>query len=222
MTAHMDASVLIILETFFGKYTRLKYNKGEIILRAGDTPLGVFYLKKGYVRQYMVDESGTTFMLHIFKPTAFFPMTWVVNNETNRYYLEAVTPIEVWRAPKDAVRKFLYDYPAVVHDLTHRLLLGISGMRHRMYYLVMGSACRKTILLLLYLADSFGEKDGSSIVLPVPVTHREIAAWIGTTRETASLQVGILKNRGLILYRRRQLIIPSVTMLEEEIARQGN
>jgi CRP/FNR family transcriptional regulator len=170
----------------------------------------------------MIDESGTTLMLHIFKPTAFFPMTWVVNNETNRYYLEAVTPIEVWRVPKDAVRKFLYDYPAVVYDLAHRLLLGISGIRYRMYYLVMGSACRKTILLLLYLADSFGEKEGSGVVLSVPVTHREIAAWIGTTRETASLQVGILKNRGLILYRRRQLIIPSVTMLEEEITRQGN
>jgi hypothetical protein len=53
----------------------------------------------------MVDESGTTLMLHIFKPNSFFPATWVVNDEPNRYYLEAVTPVELWRASKKAVRE---------------------------------------------------------------------------------------------------------------------
>jgi len=218
MTARMDPSVTKTLETFFGKYTGLKYKKGEVILRAEDTPQGVFYLKKGYVRQYMVSQSGAIFILHIFKQHSFFPMTWVVNDEPNRYYLEAVTPIEVWRAPKEAVKEFLRDYPAVAYDLTRRLLLGMSGLRRRMEYLVMDSANKKTILLLLYLAHNLGEKDGSHVVLPVPVTHREIAAWIGTTRETASLQVSILKKRGLVHYRRRQLIIPSLTSLEKEIA----
>jgi CRP/FNR family transcriptional regulator len=215
----MDPSVTKTLETFFGKYTGLKYKKGEIILRAEDTPQGVFYLKKGYVRQYMVSRSGATLILHIFKQNSFFPMTWVVNDEPNRYYLEAVTPVEVWRAPKEAVREFLHDYPAVTYDLTRRLLLGMSGLRRRMEYLVMDSANTKTILLLLYLAHALCEKEGSHVVLPVPVTHREIAAWIGTTRETASLQVSILKKRGLIHYRRRQLVIPSLTSLEKEIAR---
>jgi len=219
MTARMDASVRTILETFFGKYTRLQYNKGEIILRAEDTPQGVLYLKKGYVRQYMVSRSGVTLMLHIFKPGSFFPVTWVVNDEPNRYYLEAVTPVEIWRAPKEAVRQFLHDYPLVVYDLTRRLLLGISGLRRRIEYLVLDSANKKTILLLLYLAHNLGEKDGSHVVLPVPVTHREIAAWIGTTRETVSLQVSILKKRGFIHYRRRQLVISSFKSLAKEIRR---
>jgi CRP/FNR family transcriptional regulator len=212
----MDSSVIGILETFFSRYTHLTYNKGDIILRAGDIPQGVFYLTKGYVRQYMVSQSGAMLILHIFKPNSFFPMTWVVNDEPNRYYLETVTPVEVWRAPKEAVREFLHDYPAVAYDLTRRLLLGMSGLRRRMEYLVMDSANTKTILLLLYLAHNLGQKEGSRVVLPVSATHREIAAWIGTTRETASLQMSILKKRGLIHYRRRQLVIPSLKNLEKE------
>ncbi|MCX6791464.1 MAG: Crp/Fnr family transcriptional regulator [Candidatus Gottesmanbacteria bacterium] len=215
----MDSSVTKTLETFFGKFTRLKYGKGVIILRAEDAPRGVMYLKRGYVRQYMVDESGTILMLHIFKPNSFFPMTWVVNDEPNRYYLEAVTPVELWRAPKKAVREFLHDNPLVVYDLVRRLLLGLCGCRHRIEHLVTGTAYKKTVLLLLYLARSLGEKEVSAIVLPVPVTHWEIAAWIGTTRETASLQVAILKKLGLIHCRRRQLVIPSLKRLETEIAR---
>jgi len=213
----MDPSVITKLETFFGKFTRLKYGKGEMILRAEDTPQGVFFLKKGYVRQYTVSRSGATLMLHIFKQNSFFPVTWVLTNEVNRYYLDAMTSVEICRAPKEAVRKFLYDNPPVVYDLVRRLLLGLCGMRRRMEDLVMGTAYTKTILLLLYLARSFGEKEVSAIVFPVPVTHREIAAWIGMTRETASLQVALLKKRGLIQYRRRQLVIPSFEVLEKEI-----
>ncbi len=215
----MDSLVAETLEAFFGKFTRLTYRKGDVILRAEDTPRGVLYLKKGYVRQFTVSRSGTMLILHIFKPGSFFPMTWVINNEPNRYYLETVTPVEIWRAPKEAVRKFLHDNPPVVYDLARRLLLGLCGCRRRIEHLITGTAYQKTVLLLLFLARNLGEKDASSVVLPVPLTHREIASWIGTTRETASMQVAILKKRGLIDCRRRQLVIPSIKSLEKEITR---
>jgi CRP/FNR family transcriptional regulator len=213
----MDSVLIKVLDTFFQKYTRLKYKKGDVILRAEDTPQGVFYLKKGYVRQYMVAESGAMLMLHIFKPNSFFPMTWVLNDTPNTYYLEAVTSVDVWRAPKDAVKEFLRDHPDVVMNLTQRLLLGMSGLRHRIEFLVMSNAYQKTLLLLLYLAENLGEIENGEVVLPVPVTHREISAWIGTTRETASLQVETLKKHGLIMYRKRQMIIPSIKNLEKEL-----
>lgn len=215
----MDTSISDILDDFFGKFTRLKYKKGDIILRSEDTPQGVFYLKKGYVRKYMISETGAMLVLHIFKPNSFFPMTWVLNDTPNIYNFEAMTPVEIMRAPRETVREFLEAHPTVVYNLASRLLLGISGMMKRMEYLVMDSALKKTILLFIYLGQNIGEKEGTSIVIPVPVTHREIAAWIGTTRETASLQVEALKKRGLISYRRRQVVIPSMKVLEKEVAK---
>jgi CRP-like cAMP-binding protein len=95
----------------------------------------------------------------------------------------------------------------------------MSGLRHRIEFLVMSNAYQKTLLLLLYLAENLGEKENGGVVLPVPVTHREISAWIGTTRETASLQVETLKKHGLISYRKRQMTIPSVKNLEKEFVR---
>lgn len=215
----MDSILIKILDTFFGKFTKMKYKKGEIIMRAEDTPQGIFYLKKGYVRQFMVSQSGAMLMLQIFKPNSFFPLMWALNDTVNTYYYEAMTPVEVWRAPKAAVVEFLHEYPAVTFNLSRRLLMGLVGMQRRMEYLVMDNAYDKTLLLLLYLAQNLGEKEGKGVVLPVPVTHREISAWIGTTRETASLQVEMLKKRGLITYRKRQLFISSVKALESELGK---
>ncbi len=215
----MDSILITVLDAFFEKFTRMKYKKGELIMRAEDIPQGVFYLKKGYVRQYMVSRSGAMLMLHIFKPGSFFPMMWALNDTPNTYYYEAMTSVEILRAPKESVKEFLLEYPQIVYNLAQRLLLGITGLQRRMEYLVMDTAYTKAVLLLLYLARNLGEKEGAGVVLPVPVTHREISAWIGTTRETASLQVETLKRRGLISYRKRQLIIPNFKTLEKELTR---
>ena len=37
---------------FFEVYPTLNFKKKETILRAGDTPSGVYFLKKGYARLY--------------------------------------------------------------------------------------------------------------------------------------------------------------------------
>ncbi len=212
-----DPSVIKKLEIFFRQFSKVIYEKGEIILRAEDTPVGVYFLQEGFVRQSLVSSSGEMFIIHVYKPGSFFPLMWVVNDTPNTYYFEAMTPVEIWHAPREAVREFLADHPAVVYDFASRLLAGVTGMMKRMAYLVMENAYTKTMLLLLYLAHSLGEKERSGVILPVPVSHREISAWIGTTRETASLQVERLKKRGLIVYRKRQLIIPSLRALEKEI-----
>ena len=213
----MDSILFGTIEGFFGKYTKMKFKKGEVIIRAEDAPQGVFYLKHGYVREYLTGETGSMLMLHIFKPNAFFPMTWAVNDTQNIYYFEAMTPVEVWRAPKEAVREFLHKHPEVVYNFASRLLSGVTGVLKRLEQLIAEDAYTKTVLLLLYLSQNLGEKKNGNVMLPIPVTHREISAWIGTTRETASLQVERLKRAGLIRYQHRMLVIPGISALEKEI-----
>lgn len=203
---------------FFASYTPLTYKKGEMILRAEDPPYGVYYIEKGVVRQYAINGSGETLMLQLYRPGAFFPMTWVISDAPNRYYFEAATPVSIRRASRDEVKRFLNDHPEVLKDFVERLLTGVVGLWSRMEQLVLESAYTKTILLILYYASKFGVADRDAVSLELSPTHREIAAWIGTTRETASLQVEVLKKKKLIATRGRQLTIPSLPALEKELS----
>ena len=76
---------------------------------------------------------------------------------------------------------------------------------------------KKTVNIIFYMAQILGEKEGEGIRIPLLFAHRELASWIGTTRETASLQVESLLHKGIIAYRRRQLIIPSFRKLAAEV-----
>lgn len=203
---------------FFASHTLLTYKKGEMILRADDIPQGVSYIEKGVVRQYSINGSGETLMLQLYRPGAFFPMTWVVNNTPNHYFFEAATAVAIRRVPRENVKKFMDDEPEVLKDFVERLLIGVTGLWSRIEHLVLDSAYAKTILLMLYYAEKFGKKEAKGVALEVSPTHKEISAWIGTTRETASLQIEALQKKKLLVSRGRQLIIPSLSALEKELS----
>lgn len=202
-----DPQAVRRLEDFFAHYTAIEYKRGEVILRAEDIPFGVYYLYRGYVRQYLLAPSGETFIVHIYKPGSFFPLTWVLNDTPNIYHFESMTPARVVRAPKEAFVSLLKEHPDALLYATQRLASGLSGFVSRVAQLVLDDAYTKTILLLLYYAENFGETMEEGIALRIPLTHREIASWIGTTRETASIQMEKLLHDGLVVTKGRLLII---------------
>lgn len=205
------------IDSFFSSYQPMSYKKGELLLRAEDVPFGVYFLKNGFVRQYLLSPSGETFIVHIYKPGSFFPLTWILNDTPNVYHFEAMTPVTVVRAPKDLFLEFLKEHCDVLYYATQRLALGLAGFVSRVAQLILDDAYTKTILLLLYYAENFGEKTKEGIMLTIPLTHREIASWIGTTRETASLQVETLVKKGLLTTKGRLLIIRDESTLQKEI-----
>lgn len=209
-----DPQAVEKIHAFFAPYQSMSYKKGEPILRAEDAPFGVYFLEKGYVRQYLLAPSGETFIVHIYKPGSFFPLTWIIADAPNVYHFEAMTPVTIVRAPKGEFVDFLKEHKDALYYAMQRLSLGLSGFVSRVAQLVLDDAYTKTILLVLYYAENFGEKTPHGIELTIPLTHREIAAWIGTTRETASLQAETLVSQGLLKTKGRLLIIPSVENLK--------
>ncbi|MDP2632790.1 MAG: cyclic nucleotide-binding domain-containing protein, partial [Candidatus Curtissbacteria bacterium] len=87
----MKNSELHELDKIFRKLKPIHFKRGEIIIRAGDAPPGIFYLKSGYVKVYSVSRSGEQLTLIIFKPGDIFPVSWAINSTKNEYFAETMT-----------------------------------------------------------------------------------------------------------------------------------
>lgn len=192
---------------FFGKQTEIAFKKGETIIEAGADPSGVFYLQKGFVRQYSISDEGQELTLHFFKPGSFFPLFWAVNNEPNRYFYESFNATETFLAPKEQFLTFLKNEPEILFDLTSRLLYGLHGLLTRVEYLISADAKHRVFGTLLFLAKHFGQKTDGKVFLTEKFTHQDIARIAGTTRETVSRELEKLNGEGIISQRRQQLII---------------
>ena len=80
----MASKVTETLDIFFSQFKRRDYKKGEILIRADENPTGVLYVTAGNVREYAISSKGEELVVNIFKPGAFFPMTWGINQTENR------------------------------------------------------------------------------------------------------------------------------------------
>lgn len=211
----MDRAINEKIDTFFSQFKRQTYKKGEILVRADDDPAGVFYLKAGMVKEYAISKKGEEVVVNIFKPSAFFPMSWAINDTPNVYYFEAATEAEVFRVPKEKVLAFVTNNPDILYNLLSRVYKGTDGLLTRMVYLMGGSAYDRLIAELLIQAKRFGGKT-TKVVLPISET--DLATQSGMTRETISRAMKILKDKGLIVFARNRLVIHDPGKLEEELA----
>lgn len=211
----MDEKVRIIVDSFFSSYPSHTYKKGELLVRADDQPRGVMYLVKGSVKVYAISHKGEEVVVNIFTVNSFFPLSWAIAGLDNSYYYEALEPVTLRRAPKEAVVEFLKKNPDVVFDLLTRMYRGVDGLLVKMTYLMGESAYVRLVGELLINAKRFGiftEK-----LCSVKITERELAARTGLTRETVSRQIHELKKKGLLTVTRDAINITDITALEKEI-----
>lgn len=212
----MSISVTDKLNGFFSKLKKHHYKKGEIILRGGDSPQGVYFIDKGYVKDYSISKEGEELTLIIFKSEDFFPMQWVFNNKPNTHYFEAMSAVELWRCPKEEFINFIEANPEIFFELTSHILTRMGGIMQRMEYLAFGNAYEKVASILMICAERFGKKEGEEIIIQVSLTHRDIANLLGLTRETASIEIKKLERKNLIAYRGRHLVVKDVSGLKKE------
>ena len=204
------------LEHFFSQSKPLHYKKGDILVRADDPIFGVFLLKKGLVRQYVVSEKGDDLTIHIYKPVCFFPIMLVFYSVSNPYYFEAMDDIEVWRMPPEKVTEFLKSEPDVLLDLTRRFAAGLVGLSTRIENLMFKDTYGRVASLLTYFAKRFGRSEEGLTVIKLPLTHKDLAAWVGAPRENVSRQIEKLKKKGLITIDNHVIGVKDIHKLEEE------
>lgn len=211
----MDQSVRQKTNEFFKGQKFIKYKKGDIIIRPDDPIFGIYLITKGFVRQYAISEEGDEVTINLFRPQAFIPMMIVLSGTDNKYYFEAASDVEAFRAPTEKTLEFLKSQPEVLLDLTKRFAQGLIGLSQRIENLMFEDASTRINSLLNYLTGRFGEKQGSQILINLPLSHKDIAAWANLTRETTSRQLERLTKEGIITYSNHFITVLKPTEIED-------
>lgn len=212
----MDTEINVKIANFFAQFKNQIYKKGEILIRADEAPSGIFYIKSGMVKEYLLTKNGDELVVNIFKPGSFSPMSWAMNDTPNEFYFEAVTQSEIYKAPREKVITFLKENTDVLFDLLARVYRGTDGLLLRMAYLMSGEAYERLITELMIHAKRFGEKGGNNEIV-IQISEKDLADRAGLTRETISRELKKLKERQLATFAKGQIVIPNIERLEEEL-----
>ena len=212
----MDTSVAAKIDDFFSKYPEKHFDKGYILASANEDLPGIIHLIEGQVRQYDITSQGGEVVVNVFKPPAFFPMSWAINRMPNRYFFEAATSLRAHIAPPEEAIAFLQSNPDVMFDLLARLYSGVEGIQRRMAHLMGGTAKTRLLFELITEIKRFGTKqpDGS---YTMALHEDELARRAGLTRETVNREIMELKRSSKVSVDHKQLTVGDLSALEHEL-----
>lgn len=211
-----EADALGKLARFFSKGRLLAYKKRTTILRFDDTPSGLFYIKNGFVRQYILSADGQEFTSVIYKPGDVFPIRWAITAAPIKSYFESLTPVVLWKVPREKFLDFMKDDTDVYLKVISRILNRLDVIVERMEHLAFGNAAAKVASALLIVTERFSKKVGKIYIVPIPLTHKDIAAMVGMSRETASIEIKRLERKSIIGYKKRFIVVKNLKKLREE------
>jgi len=214
----MDTLIHDKVTLFFKTYPKRTYPKDQIIIFGGESPEKVFFILSGRISQYDISYRGDEIVTNIFKTPAFFPMSWAINGNQNKYFFKAEESTEVHIAPPEDVIKFLKENPDVMFNLLARLYRGVDGVLERAVHLMSGSAKSRVIYELIIEANRFGQKLKNERY-QLKVTEIQLGTHAGLARETISREIKHLKDSGLIEVIDNALIIKDLNALKNELIR---
>jgi CRP-like cAMP-binding protein len=202
------------LQNYFEKYPTIKYKKRQVILKPGDEVPYIGFLKSGFVRVYNLSENGQETTIQTFRPLFYFSMNYAITGEKNRYFFEAISPVELWTAPKDKTLEFIKGDEELAKELVKTFLNDYLDLTERLHLLLAGNAYTKVAGVLTSLIDNYGEKINAETTIPFNTPHRLIASMTGLTRETVTLQILKLEKQGLVENKGKRITVKDVEKLK--------
>lgn len=208
-----DAQIAALVQAFQSG-TRLKYNKGEFIIRPGETPTGVFYIETGLVKAYDITKYGEENLLIIRKDKEVFPLIWSITGQGRHVIYQAMVETTVWRLSRDVYLTHLKDDHDTLAGLTAMILEMYRIHSERIINLEYRTVRERLISFMLIMSQRFGRKIDEGILVDVPLRQQDIASSINASRETTSRELSALEKKGLIATNPQYVILRDIEKLK--------
>lgn len=201
--------------SLFKQGTKLTYNKGEYIIRPGESPSNMFYIDEGLVKAFNISKYGEENLLIIRKPHEIFPLIWAITGQERKIIYQALTPTTVYRIDRNIFKEYLYSNPEVLYPFIDLITQQYRMHSERILNLEYRTVRERLVSFLLTMSRRFGKNTSEGILIDVPLKHQDIASSINASRETASRELGALEKKGLIQNKQSYITLPNKQGLKD-------
>ncbi|UJF31032.1 Crp/Fnr family transcriptional regulator [Kaistella sp. 97-N-M2] len=174
----------------------LHFNKGETIFEDGDTPKGVFFIKKGTAKLSKQGVYGKEQILRFIKEGDLIGYRSLLCGENLQAKGEAMTEVEATFLPADIFLHLLEVDPKLSFVMLQKIAFELGESSNTVTFLAQKTVRERLAEILLLLEQKLGTDPEGFI--KISLTREEIANIIGTATESAIRLISEFKQDGLI------------------------
>lgn len=194
-------------DLFLRHSSRCTYRKGQTIFHEDDDASEVFYLAEGMARIYCVSPSGELTIYWYCVTGELFGAGGITGSMKQSVNGQAISSCTVYRMLRPTFEQMIKLNSQLAYNalklMGARLRLAcdtVSDMRTE-------RTSSRVAKALLRLAHNCGVPTEQGIRLDAPITHQEVANFVGASRQTVSVILGEFEQRGFIAHSSRQIVI---------------
>ncbi len=210
----MDEKIQKKIVSFYNQFETIKYKKGQILFRAGENLNTAYIEKTGFLRAYVI-SGDREISLPTLRPLTFCAGINGLHKKQNKYFVEAITAVELWAIPMDEYVKFIESDKEILNAVNNNLINDLIDLSDNWRQIVAGDAESKVAGLICLIAKDIGEKNGNEILVNFNTPHRVLASMTGLTRETVTLQILKFQKQGYLYNKKRKMVIKNIAKIKE-------
>ena len=190
------------------------YPKGALLFMERQDARGAFVLCEGEVKLSISSSEGKTLIMRVAKAGEILGLMAAMSGGAYEVTAETIHPCQVAFVRREDFQRFVAKYPEASQGVARQMTMQYQSACEQLRTVGLSASAQEKLarLLLTWSAGIEQTKGGTRIT--IPLTHEEIAEFIGTTRETVTRTLSDFKVRHLVAIQGSTMMIPSRAALE--------
>lgn len=193
--------------------TERRFPKGTPIFSKVDPANALYIIKDGKVRILSLSDKGTETIVHILKEGEIFGEL-LLSEEQRAFTAVAGTDALVTVLSKGSLTELLTAIPTISKNFIRLLSKRLAKVERDFGDFGHTWSYNRLAKVLLRLCEEHGKETPTGTVIPLRLTHEDLANLIGTTRETVTTQMIRFRRRGLVTRQDRFLVVNKARLAE--------
>ena len=199
-------------------HTERRFNKGEYIYLPEEEADRVYFLFDGSVKIGTYSENGKEVTKAILHRGEVLGLLSVMGEEKRRDFAQAMEETVVCSVPVSEMKAMMREHGKLNQFVMKMLGSRMLEMEQRLESLVFKDSRSRIIEYLQNLAHKRGQRVGYEMLVRKFLTHQEIANLTATSRQTVTTVLNELRNKNILTFNRKRLLIRDMDLLAKELA----
>jgi CRP/FNR family transcriptional regulator, cyclic AMP receptor protein len=195
------------LDNFLSSCNLRRYDRGQTIIFAGDTPRTLFYLVSGAVSVILEDEDGKEVIVAYLNPGDFFGEMGLFDSQKSRSACcRARSTCVIAEITYDNFNDYAHQHPKILFTIGKQMANRLRNTTRKVgdlaFYDVTGRIAR-TLIELSKEPDAMTHPDG----MQIKITRQELGRLVNCSREMAGRVLKTLEEQNLVSVHGQTIVV---------------
>ncbi len=191
-------------------------NRKTNILNAGYPISHIIYLRSGLVKEYLIKPDNKEQILQIILPHSYLGLTSLFGDKINHYSYSALTELKVCYIDIDIFTQMIKSNG----NFAFEILSSVGRESLYNFHRFIAQSNKKTYGRIADMLIYFSRVVFSSTKFQIPLSRREIADMVGTSRESTGRVLAKFNDEEIITISGKNIVINNIKKLDK-ISRLG-